>query len=60
MYQNNFSFNPSIESLLSSISCQLSNLRSNGSTFESENVKFLSTLDKISRNLDDIQYRPTV
>jgi len=55
-WPNNFSFNSSIDTALSSISWELSNLRSNGSTFESHNVEFLSNLDKIAEDLKDVHY----
>lgn len=56
MYQNNWGLNSSIDSSLNNITLQLSKLRSNGLTIESENVELLSSLDKISRDLQDVQY----
>jgi len=56
MYQNNWGLNSSIDSFLNNITLQLSKLRSNGLTFESENVELSSSLDKIVRDLKDVQY----
>ena len=56
MYQNNWGLNSSIDSFLNNITLQLSKLRSNGFTIESENVELSSSLDKIVRDLKDVQY----
>jgi hypothetical protein len=56
MYQNNWGLNSSIDSSLNNIKLQLSKLRSNGFTIESENVELSSSLDKIVRDLKDVQY----
>ena len=56
MYQNNWGLNSSIDSSLNNIKLQLSKLRSNGFTIESENVELSSSLDKIVRDLKDVQH----